>query len=51
MKKYKLSIECTCEPGCCKCKAVLNRRRSSAKLCDTVALPDDMLELKSIAYV
>ena len=52
MKKYKLSIECNCDPGCCKCKVtMISRRRSSDKVCDSIVLPDKKLDLKSLVYI
>ena len=48
MKKYRLSIECDCEAGCCKCKTNVNQKKAYHKVCDSVALPDEKLKLKSI---
>ncbi len=54
MKTYELPVACSCEPGCCKCnKEESNHsKKSYRKISDTVALPDEKLQLKNmIIYV
>ena len=50
MKKYELPEACSCEPSCCKCskEEIVHCKKSYRKIRDTVALPDQKLQLKSI---
>ena len=51
MREHELPIACSCEPGCCKCsKETIHRRKSYDKVCNSVALPDEKLQLKSVIY-
>ena len=50
MKKYELPVACSCEPGCCKCskEETIHCKKSYRKISDTIALPDEKLQLKSM---
>ena len=50
MKKYELPVACSCEPGCCKCskEETIHCKKSYRKISDTVALPDEKLQLKNM---
>ena len=53
MKNYKLPVACSCPPGYCKCskEETIHCKKSYRKISDTIALPGEKLQLKSMILV